>query len=658
MNPHQAIIEVKGLQLHYSNCAAVNGIDFSVYPGEIFGLIGTNGAGKTSTMKALAGVEMVTSGTIEVMGKPPAQMRLSLGYLTQQFSLYSDLSIAENLSYYARVRRLPEKVFQARRQQYLQWLGLTPYVNRLTGQLSGGMKQKLALCCTLITHPTILLLDEVSTGIDAVFRREIWSFLAKIAHQGTTIVVATHYLDEAERCDRVALIHQGTIVQMGSPSELRTQFPLRCFEIILNESNVTIAEKALQSAIANEHPCLVDIKIMGNSLLVFLSKETPSPEQIIQQLLQDDQLSIFRMKPVSPTLESVIAHYLKKTAIASNELLQLTTNLSVQLVTEVSKTEQNFLLKVDQVSKAYGQFQALFPLSFTINRGDICGLLGANGAGKTTLMKLLCGLLPPSNGKIHFTSNRLSPLSSSVKQRLGYMSQKFTLYPDLTVQENLTFFGWAYRVPRQKRNTRIAWAVETLGLQQYRHQRVGTLSGGNKQRVAFAAAILHQPDILFLDEPTTGMDILVRRQFWQLLQTFARQGTAIVVTTHSLEEAEYCTKLLLMRSGELILQGSPTTIKMQQSGMLIEILSAFPKQTLYKLEQTFDPWRLIFMGDRVQMILDESFPLSQVKDYLDAAGTTSHHISPIPFSLEAAFLNISQSPQQKLQNGSRLGAMY
>jgi ABC-2 type transport system ATP-binding protein len=213
----QAIIQVQGLRQQYSQVAAVKGIEFSVYPGEIFGLIGTNGAGKTTTMKALAGVQLPTAGIVRVMGQAPAAVRSAIGYLTQQFSLYADLSIDENLRYYAKMRRLGEPTFQARRQRYLQWLALEPFADRLAGQLSGGMRQKLALACALITEPSILLLDEVSTGIDAVFRREIWAFLAKVAQQGTTIVVATHYLDEAERCDRVALIHNGTIHQVGPP---------------------------------------------------------------------------------------------------------------------------------------------------------------------------------------------------------------------------------------------------------------------------------------------------------------------------------------------------------------------------------------------------------------------------------------------------------
>ena len=646
MKQDQAIIHVKDFRQLYRKFAAIKGIDFEVYPGEIFGLIGTNGAGKTSIIKALAGVQAITSGTVKILGKRPSIVKSSLGYLTQQFSLYSDLTIDENLRYYAKVRRIPEKVCQSRRKQYLQWLALTPFANRLVRQLSGGMKQKLALCCTLMAQPEILLLDEVSTGIDPVFRSEIWSFLSNIAREGTTIVVATHYLDEAERCDRVALIHNGTIVQIGSPEKLRNSLDLQCFEIVPDDSLSTsgaifaATEQAFRNAITSENSSIVDLQTLGNSLMVFLRKKVLFPEKKIQEILTLHQLPSSSIKSANPTLENVMAYHLQE---VSSTKAYFSKRVTVSSLPSITKNCGDWILSVDGVSKAYGKFQAVQPLNFQINRGEICGLLGANGAGKTTLMKLLCGLLVPSRGTIGFTSEYLPLSSPLVKQRIGYMSQKFALYPNLTILENLSFFGRAYRVGSRQLNTRIAWLLETFELTKHTHVRVANLSGGNKQRVAFGAAILHQPDILFLDEPTSGMDILVRRHFWQILQKFARQGTAIVVTTHSMEEAEYCTNLLFMRSGKLILQSSPKNIKMQQKGTLVEILSNSPQKTLYNLEQQFEPWRIIFMGDHVQMILEQSSDISQIQDYLASTEQQFHHINPIPFSLEAAFLKIAQA---------------
>lgn len=640
------IIQVKGLRHYYHQFAAVNGISFEVYPGEIFGLIGTNGAGKTSTMKALAGVQPVTSGTVQMMGQSPIEVRSQLGYLTQQFSLYADLSIDENLRYYAKMRRLAEPIFQTRRQQYLDWLALTPFANRLARQLSGGMRQKLALCCALITQPKILLLDEVSTGIDAVFRREIWAFLAKIAQQGTTIVVATHYLDEAERCDRVALLHNGTIQQMGAPTQLRQSLNLHCVDVMPDDPLLASGEifaqteQVLRSAIATHSNPIMDLQTLGDRLVV-LVHSTANAEHAIQQVLHHHPLPTAQMQVTSPTLEHVMAHHLQR----QDSIPVPETAAPVNPPSQFAGTAGTAAwLTVHQVSKTYGAFQAVRPLSFTIQRGEIVGLLGANGAGKTTLMKLLCGLLTPSTGQIQATHERLSPTHAWVKRQIGYMSQKFTLYPDLTVQENLTFFGRAYRVPRQQRLLGIDWVLNTFDLARYAHQVVGTLSGGNKQRVAFGAAVLHRPSILFLDEPTAGMDILVRRQFWQILRDFARRGTAIVVTTHSMEEAEYCTKLLFMRSGQLILQGSPAVIKGQQRETLVEIMTARPQKTLYGLEQQFEPWRMVFMGDRIHMILDQLSEITALHQYLTSIETEPFQVSPIPFSLEAAFLNIAQRP--------------
>ncbi|WP_088240714.1 ATP-binding cassette domain-containing protein [Calothrix rhizosoleniae] len=647
MKQNRAIIQVKKLRQFYKNFAAVNDIDFEVYPGEIFGLIGTNGAGKTSIIKALAGVQPITYGTVEIMGKHPSIVRSSLGYLTQQFSLYSDLSIDENLRYYVKTRRLPEEIFQSRRKQYLQWLGLKPFANRLAGHLSGGMKQKLALCCILITQPRILLLDEVSTGIDAVSRHEIWSFLSKIARAGTTIVVSTHYLDEAERCDRVALIHRGTIKEIGTPEELKNRIDLQCFEVVPDDpflaSGAIFAatEQALKNEIATKPNSIVDVQSLGDRLVVFLHKEVRFPEKKIQEILNFHQLPVTSINPDRPTLENVMAYNLQETSSAKARFPEVG---SVSSLPSIDNFGSNWILNVDGASKAYGKFQAVQPLNLRINRGEICGLLGANGAGKTTLMKLLCGLLVPSRGKIGFTSEYLSLSSPSVKQKIGYMSQKFALYPSLTILENLSFFGRAYGVSNQQLKTRIAWLLETFDLTGHANVRVANLSGGNKQRVAFGAAILHQPDILFLDEPTSGMDILVRRHFWQILQKFARQGTAIVVTTHSMEEAEYCTNLLFMRSGKLIVRGSPKNIKMQQKGVLVEILSNSPKKNLYNLEQQFEPWRIILMSDRIQIILEQPSDISRLENYLAAVETESYQITPIPFSLEAAFLKIAKHP--------------
>ncbi|MGJ3253304.1 MAG: ATP-binding cassette domain-containing protein [Elainellaceae cyanobacterium] len=655
-SPHPPItpslaIHVQGLRQHYGAHAAVGGIDFKVHPGEIFGLIGTNGAGKTTTLEILAGVRRATAGRVKVLGQLPHAVRHAIGYLTQQFSLYPDLSINENLRYSAKVRRVPEDVFQTRREKYLQWVGLAPVADRLAGQLSGGMKQKLAICCALIFQPQVLLLDELSTGIDIVSRREIWDLLPAIARRGVTIIVATHYLDEAERCHRVALLHQGIIQQIGAPAELRRQSGLRTLEVVPDDGAHASGEtfQAIESVLrtAQSHPsmAIADVQPFGDRLAVLITHsqaaEPQAAETEIRHLLHQHQLAYQRIQPAPLTLENVMAAHLRS---QHSEFPRIAFPF-VRSECLTSKTvAPSLVLRADSLQKVYRDVQPVKRVSLEIHQGEICGLLGANGAGKTTLIKLLCGLLKPSRGRVGLVDRHglLQP-PQRMKQQIGYMSQTFTLYPDLTVRENLEFFSRVYRIPRRHRSLKMDWVLTTMGLTRYANQPVEQLSGGNRQRVAFGAAVMHEPQILFLDEPTSGMDILSRRQFWQLLQDLARQGTAVIVTTHSLEEAEYCTRLVLMRSGELIAQGSPSQLKANQSGQLVELQTNDLSAILPLLQVELPPWRISFFGDRLHLILDQ--PAQQIpalQSTLAAIGQEAT-LQSIPFTLEAAFINLIQS---------------
>ncbi|HHP7245915.1 MAG TPA: ATP-binding cassette domain-containing protein [Elainellaceae cyanobacterium] len=643
-------IHVQGLRQHYGAHAAVGGIDFTVHPGEIFGLIGTNGAGKTTTLEVLAGVRRATAGRVQVLGQPPHAVRHAIGYLTQQFSLYPDLSVNENLRYSAKVRRVPEDVFQTRREKYLQWVGLAPVADRLAGQLSGGMKQKLAICCALIFQPQVLLLDELSTGIDIVPRREIWDLLPAIARRGVTIIVATHYLDEAERCHRVALLHQGTIQQIGTPAELRHQSGLRTLDVVPDDRAHAAGDtfRAIESVLrtAQSHPsmAIADVQPFGDRLAVLINHSQatePHAETEIRHLLHQHQLAYLRIQPAPLTLENVMAAHLRS---QQSEFPRMAFPF-VRSECLTSKTvAPSLVLRADSLQKVYRDVQPVKRVSLEIRQGEICGLLGANGAGKTTLIKLLCGLLKPSQGRVGLVDRHglLQP-PQRMKQQIGYMSQTFTLYPDLTVRENLEFFSRVYRIPRRHRSLKMDWGLTTMGLTQYANQPVEQLSGGNRQRVAFGAAVMHEPQILFLDEPTSGMDILSRRQFWQLLQDLARQGTAVMVTTHSLEEAEYCTRLVLMRSGELIAQGSPSQLKANQSGQLVELQTNDLPAILPLLQAELPPWRISFFGDRLHLILDQPDQQIPALQSTLAAIDQEATLQSIPFTLEAAFINLIQS---------------
>jgi ABC-2 type transport system ATP-binding protein len=625
-------LEVRGLHKHYGKLAAVQGIDFSVKQGEIFGLIGPDGAGKTTTFQILAGVMAATAGNVQVLGKAPREARLEIGYLTQKFSLYLDLSVLENLRYSAGLRQVADRDFTQRAAHLLRLMGLEPFPNRLAGQLSGGMKQKLALCCALISRPQVLLLDEPTTGVDPVSRREFWDLLASVAAGGVTIVVATPYLDEAERCHRLALIYGGTIHQLGTLAELRESLGLSRLEV--RAQDLTAAEQLLQSAMGTEKSAIADIQSFGDRLDVLVSNAERGRQQI-QAILAQHHLPIDTLEEDEPTLENVFVTRLRQQG--SDPKFIAFPHYKTQ-----EKYDKNSLaIAAYNLNKIFGDFQAVKNVNLEISYGEIYGLLGANGAGKTTTIKMLCGLLPASSGNITLAGEDKNIQSESVRSRLGYMSQKFTLYDDLTIVQNLEFYCGVYSVPRQLRQAKIDWVLETCGLVGQENTLTGRLPGGWKQRVAFGASVMHEPEILFLDEPTSGVDPLARRQFWRLIREFAHQGTAILVTTHYLEEAENCNRMGFMVAGELVTQGSPSQIKAQQPGQLIELGIDNARAASNLLKTELEAWRVSIFGTRLHLVLDNyGQELPQIRTRLQDANLRIFSERLLPFSLEDAFIGI------------------
>jgi ABC-2 type transport system ATP-binding protein len=626
-------IQVQGLRKHYGPLAAVKGIDFAVRPGEIFGLIGPDGAGKTTTFQILAGVMEATAGEVVILGQPPRDARLDLGYLTQKFSLYEDLSIEENLRYVAGLRRVPEARYEERAPELLQRVGLEPFQKRLAGQLSGGMKQKLALCCALVADPKVLLLDEPTTGVDPVSRREFWDLLAAVAADGVTVVAATPYLDEAERCHRIALIYAGEIQQIGSLAQLRESLGLSRIELWAQP--LTAAAAALQ-----DHPqgdAIVDIQPFGDRLDVLVTDGEQGAAAIRQTLAQQN-LEITDLRVDEPTLENVFVSRLRQQG-SDPPYLEFPAYRSGKEKGAVAIAAQNLL-------KTFGDFAAVKHLNLEVRYGEIYGLLGANGAGKTTTIKMLCGLLPASGGQMQLAGETENLHRPEVRSRIGYMSQKFTLYDDLTILQNLQFYCGVYGVPRQLRREKIDWVLETCGLVGRENVITGSLPGGWKQRVSFGASVMHEPDILFLDEPTSGVDPLARRQFWRLIRDFARRGTAILVTTHYLEEAENCNHMAFMVAGEIVAQGTPSDIKGGQPGQLMELVSHQVQAASDLLKQRLEDWRVAIFGDRLHLVLDHpDQELPQVRQWLADADIEVSALRPIPFSLEDAFIGIVQRAQ-------------
>jgi ABC-2 type transport system ATP-binding protein len=630
-------IEVKELHKQYGKLAAVKGIDFTVRQGEIFGLIGPDGAGKTTTFQILAGVREASAGKIAVLGKPPREARLNIGYLTQKFSLYPDLSIEENLSYSAGLRRVPEGKFKQRKAKLLHLFSLEQFSTRLASQLSGGMKQKLALCCALIAEPQVLLLDEPTTGVDPVSRREFWDLLASVAAEGVSIVVATPYLDEAERCNRIALIYEGKIQQIGTLNQLRASLGLHRIEV--RAKNLPAVEEAL--SVNSPENSISDLQSFGDRLDVLVPDLKRGTEEI-RQVLEQQQLELDSLQPDEPTLENVFVTRLRQQG--SEPAFMEFPRYRQSPFVKGGKGVSEIAIGANNLQKTFGEFQAVKGVDIEIKYGEIYGLLGANGAGKTTTIKMLCGLLPASAGEMILAGQTKDLHSSSVRSHLGYMSQKFTLYDDLTIKQTLEFYCGVYGVPRKLRQEKIDWVLATCGLEEKENTVTGSLPGGWKQRVAFGASVMHEPEILFLDEPTSGVDPLARRQFWRLIRDLAQQGTAILVTTHYLEEAENCNRMGFMVAGEIVAQGSPSEIKAQQGGKLIETIVSDTQTASNLLKTQLEPWRVAIFGDRLHLVLDNpETELSQIEQTLADKQIDIYSQRAIPFTLEDAFINIVQS---------------
>ena len=626
------VMRVEQLQKRYGLLEAVKGISFEVHAGEIFGLIGPDGAGKTSTFHILGGVMESSGGSVDVLGRRPRDARLNIGYLTQQFSLYLDLSIDENLRYTAGLRKVSKAEFLVRRQKYLALMGLEQIGNRLAGQLSGGMKQKLALCCALIPQPQILLLDEPTTGVDPVSRREFWDVLAALAAEGMTIVVATPYLDEAERCSRIALMYEGSIHEVGTLPQLRDSLGLQRLEI--RTANIAAAEGALLPLIGAEGTEIADVQTFGDRLDVLVKNPQRAESQVRAALMQADA----KIQVTDATLENVFVARLRQQGSDPPFIpLPRTSDRTAQgLKTGVAIGARN-------LRKTFGQFQAVKDVNIEICYGEIYGLLGANGAGKTTTIKMLCGLLPSSSGDIMLGGQSQNLRSGDLRRRIGYMSQKFTLYDDLTVVENLEFYCGVYEVPARIRRQKIDWVLEICGLTGQETMLTGKLPGGWKQRVAFGASVMHEPEILFLDEPTSGVDPLARRQFWRLINDLAQQGTAVLVTTHYLEEAEQCNRMGFMVAGAVVIEGSPSEIKAAQPGQLIELRVDRNQQASNVLKTKLEGWRVSIFGDRLHVVLDHpDEEISGLREILADAQIQVQGLRPVPFSLEDAFISVVQ----------------
>jgi ABC-2 type transport system ATP-binding protein len=523
--------------------------------GGVTALIGPDGAGKTTLLRLAAGLLLPDDGSIESFGLNTANAGDSLhrltGYMPQRFGLYEDLSILENLNLYADLHGMDRGERQQRFDDLMRMTGLAKFNERLAGRLSGGMKQKLGLACTLINRPRLLLLDEPSVGVDPVSRRELWRIIETLARDfAATVLLSTAYMDEAERCDRVILLNQGSILRQGSPAEFHSLTAGRGFKL----SSPVLSNRIIQQR-ADGLPGTIDAVVQGEAVRVILRPDAKPDWQAC--FSEADRL---QSESASPRLEDAFIMLL----LEQRPLEKMPAPICV-IETEskaaLSTTHQPPIIEVDAVDRWFGDFQAVKKLSFQVSQGEIFGLLGANGAGKTTTFRMLCGLLPVSNGKLSVAGVDLRRAAAKARSRLGYMSQKFSLYGQLSVRQNLEFFSHAYGLRNRQRQQRISWALQQFDLQEFADTNSTDLALGYKQRLALACALMHEPAILFLDEPTSGIDPLARREFWTRINQLAGQGVTILVTTHFMEEAEYCDRLLIMREGDILAAGTPAEIK-------------------------------------------------------------------------------------------------
>ena len=633
-----AAIRVRDLRKRYDALEAVRGVSFEVAEGEIFGLIGPDGAGKTSIFQIVAGVMEATDGTAEVFGRPARQARSETGYLTQTFSLYPDLTVSENLRYAGDLRRVAPDAIARRGRRYLEMFDLHQFVDRRAGKLSGGMKQKLSLACALVAQPRVLLLDEPTTGVDPVSRREFWDALAHLAAEGLTVLLATPYLDEAERCDRVALVHRGEIRQLGTPDELRGSLGARRLEV--HTDALEEAEHVLSAVAGPEQP-VVDVQRFGDRLDLLASRPDEA-RRIIEREMTAHGLRVGAIRVDEPSLENVFVARLR--ALGEEPAVREFPGRA-----DHRSLRGELAIGADHLTKAFGTFTAVADVTLQIRYGEIYGLLGANGAGKTTTIKMLCGLLEPTGGGMQLAGERVDLRAEHVRQRIGYMSQKFSLYDDLTIRENLEFFAGVYGVPERERAEKARWVLSFAGLEGRQDQLTGSLPGGWKQRVAFGAAIMHEPSVLFLDEPTSGVDPLARRAFWRMINRLADTGTAILVTTHYLEESEQCNRLGFMAAGELVAEGSPSSIKAEQTGHLLELVVDQPQRAADVLKTEGERWRVSLFGSRLHVITDDDVEAGRraTVRQLEAHGIRVADVREARFSLEDVFISVIEKARHR-----------
>jgi ABC-2 type transport system ATP-binding protein len=535
---------------------ALDDVSLSVAAGTLTALVGPDGAGKTTLLRLAAGLLAPDAGTLTVLGidvvRDPQSVQDRISYMPQRFGLYDDLSVQENLDLYADLHGVPKSERAARYARLLEMTDLGRFTDRPAGKLSGGMKQKLGLACTLVRSPELLLLDEPTVGVDPLSRRELWQIVQQLVDvEKLTVVVSTAYLDEAERCSQVFLLRHGQVLASGTPQSLRRHADGLCF---VATPPADRPARWLQARLLDDARSVFDAVPRAGEVRFIRRPEVESPQTL-------EALAGAPIRAVRAHLEDgfmVLLHQSEpdKAVVAP----------ASPAAGEAQGRVEETVIEVKDLVRKFGDFVAVANTSFSVRRGEVFGLLGPNGAGKTTTFRMLCGLLPATSGSLSVAGVDLRYAPAAARRHIGYVSQKFALYGNLNVAENLQFFAGAYGLRGSRAVERIRAVIEQFDLDGLRATPSSQLPGGYRQRLAMAAALLHEPQILFLDEPTSGADPLARREFWRRITALAEQGTTAVVTTHFMEEAEYCDRIVIQDAGKVLAIGTPREVRQQASG--------------------------------------------------------------------------------------------
>jgi ABC-2 type transport system ATP-binding protein len=629
-----SIVRVTQFVKRYKKHVAVDGVDLTIEKGEIYGLIGPDGAGKSSLMKAIAGVLTYDDGAVEVFGtlvdseRAAERVKQRIGFLPQGLglNLYPDLSVEENIDFFARLRLVPEHELTERKARLLAMTRLDKFRDRAMKNLSGGMKQKLGLICTLIHEPELAILDEPTTGVDPVSRRDFWAILSELIHaKGMTALVSTAYMDEAARFRHLSFLSHGRVLTAGTPAEVQALVP---------GSMMTFEATPQLEAVARLNRRYEQVEALGSKLHVF-TDETDRAQAVksLEKSLGDIQPE--QLQVSEPELEDVFVALLLRQARGQD--------VPAWPATPWQAPNSGLAIEARELIRDFGRFRAVDRVSFQVKPGEIFGLLGANGAGKTTVIKMLNGILSPSGGEGWVAGADMRKAGGAIKERIGYMSQAFSLYLDLTVEENIQLFAGIYGLDRRATSERLDWIVSMGGLKGYESSLTGRLPMGVRQRLALGCALVHRPRVLFLDEPTSGVDPIGRRHFWDILSRLAREeGVAILITTHYMSEAEHCDHLALMYAGRIVAEGSPAAMKAQvehEAGRLLEVATDQPGAALRQLTQAGFAGAALF-GTKIHLLSqDPSHDEARLREALSSTAVHVQAIAVRPLSLEDVFVH-------------------